>query len=103
MYPASITKLMTAAVACEYLDENATYTVGSEVNLSELDASTTGLLWNGKEVTLQTLIEGLLLFSDADAAYCLAANTARTATGDPTLSDTAAIAKFMETGCRGSR
>lgn len=96
MYPASITKLMTAAVACEYLDENATYTIGDEIDLVELDASRTGLLWYGKGVTLKTLLEGLLLFSDADAAYCLAVNTARTATGDATLSDTAAVAKFMD-------
>ena len=96
MYPASITKLMTAAVACEYLDEAAPYTIGSEIYLSEEDASGTGLLWNGKEVTLQTLIEGLLMFSDAEAAYCLAATTARVATGNPHLSDTDAIAKFME-------
>ena len=109
MYPASMTKMMTAAVACEYLNETASYTIGSEQALVPDDASRAGL-YPGSSVSLKCLLEGLLMNSGGDAAYALAVNAARAATGDTAMNDAAAVAKFMELvnarmkqlGCTGS-
>ena len=109
MYPASMTKMLTAAVACQYLSESGSYTVGSEQALVPDDASRAGL-YPGSSVSLKCLIEGLLMNSGGDAAYALAVNAARAATGDPALADAAAVTKFMELvnaklaelGCTGS-
>lgn len=109
MYPASMTKMMTAAVACEYLTEDMSFTVGTELELVASDASRAGL-WKGRTVSLRSLLEGLLMNSGGDCAYTLAVNTARKATGNAALDDAAAVAKFMELvnarmaaiGCTGS-
>lgn len=109
MYPASMTKMMTAAVACEYLTEDMSFTVGTELEMVASDASRAGL-WKGRTVSLRSLLEGLLMNSGGDCAYTLAVNTARKATGNAALDDAAAVAKFMELvngrmtalGCTGS-
>ena len=71
---ASITKLMTALVAAEYLDDlSQTITVRKEWTGIE---GTSLYLKAGEEISLETLLYGLLLHSGNDAAVALAAHCA---------------------------
>ena len=108
-YPASLTKILTAAVAVRYCPADSGFVLGTEQYLVEPDAST-AYLQPDTAYSLPALIDALLLPSGADAAYCLAANTARVRTGDPDLSDTEAVETFVgymnelaaELGCTDS-
>ena len=108
-YPASTTKLLTALTACRYGNPNATYTISSEQALVEWDASR-AYLEEGKAYPLAGLLDGLLLPSGADAAYCLAANVARYHENNPNLTDGQAVEIFVgymntlaaELGCTGT-
>lgn len=68
LYPASITKMMTALVASEIypLTEVLTVTEESEAIGSSID------LQRGEQMTVENLIKGLLVKSGNDAAYTLA-------------------------------
>ena len=71
---ASITKLMTALVAAEYLDDlSQTITIQKEWTGIE---GTSLYLKAGEEISLETLLYGLLLHSGNDAAVALAAHCA---------------------------
>ena len=71
---ASITKLMTALVAAEYLDDlSQTLTIQKEWTGIE---GTSLYLKAGEEISLETLLYGLLLHSGNDAAVALAAHCA---------------------------
>lgn len=93
-FPASTTKLLTAIVACQYGDPNATYTIGSEQEFVVWDASRAYLL-EDTPYTLAGMLDGLLLPSGADAAYCLAVNVARYHEKNPKLTDEEAVATFV--------
>ncbi len=71
MYPASTTKLMTALTALQILDEEDVVTVGDEVSMIASDSSTAGFR-KGQVVTVEELLNGLLISSGNDAAYILA-------------------------------
>lgn len=94
-FPASLTKLLTAAVACDRIPPETVITVGDEITLVEWDASV-AYLQQGTTMTLPELLDALLLESGADAAYCLAVNTARIASENDALSNEDAISLFME-------
>lgn len=108
-YPASLTKILTAAVAVRYCPADATFVLDTEQYLVEYDAST-AYLQPDTAYSLPALLDALLLPSGADAAYCLAANTARIRTGNPDLSDREAVETFIgymndlaaELGCTDS-
>lgn len=71
---ASITKLMTALVAAEYLDDlSQTITIQKAWTGIE---GTSLYLKAGEEISLETLLYGLLLHSGNDAAVALAAHCA---------------------------
>ena len=71
---ASITKLMTALVAAEYLDDlSQTITIQKEWTGIE---GTSLYLKAGEEISLETLLYGLILHSGNDAAVALAAHCA---------------------------
>lgn len=76
VYPASITKLMTALTALKYLSPNTVITAGDELDLVERDASIAYIL-KGHMLTVSMLIEGMMLPSGGDAAYILAAAAGR--------------------------
>ena len=74
MYPASMTKIMTAIVAIENLnnlDDKITITSEMLSGLAEMDASVAGFQIND-EPTVRDLLYGLALPSGADAANALA-------------------------------
>ncbi|MCL2488200.1 MAG: hypothetical protein FWE80_05895 [Oscillospiraceae bacterium] len=94
-YPASLTKLLTAAVVLTYCEPGDVFKVGGEIHLAETDASSAYLL-KGWELPVRVLLEGLLLPSGADASYTLAVNVARIAHPELELSDAEAVAAFCE-------
>ncbi len=72
VYPASTTKLMTALAITELCDLNESVIVGDEIKLIASDSSR-AYLREGERLTVQMLLEGMLIPSGNDAAYALAA------------------------------
>ncbi len=94
MYPASLTKLLTALVVLEYGgDLDQTVPVGQELWLVKPNSSRAGLEV-GDRVSLRNLIYAMLLPSGNDAAYVAAVHTARKYRGDPGLSPRDAVSSF---------
>ena len=91
---ASITKLMTASVALKYLSPETELTVGSEIGLVKPE-STMAYIHYGAKIKLKDMIYAMLLPSGNDAAYTVAACTARQLTPGGGLSDTEAVELFV--------
>lgn len=94
IYPASLTKLLTACTALEYVSSDTVFTVGSELNLVK-SGSSLCLISQGQSLTLYDLLTGMLMSSGNDAAYTIAVNVARIESGNADLSDTDAVAHFV--------
>lgn len=75
MYPASITKVMTALVAIENGDLNSQVVVTKDAVITEAGASLCGIQ-PGDTLTLEQLLYGLLLPSGNDAAAAIAVHIA---------------------------
>ena len=91
--PASLTKLVTAAVALKYADISDIYTVGSEQWLVQ-PYSSLCYIQIGNELTLYDLISGMLMASGNDAAYTIAVSVARDISSDIYLTDDEAVSYF---------
>ena len=74
--PASITKLLTALYALEIAPKELIITAGDELNLLLPHSSLAGIKY-GKKYPLEQLIIAMLLPSGNDAAYVVAAGTAK--------------------------
>ena len=75
LYPASITKLFSAWVALQILSEDAVVTAGWELGFLQPGSSTAFIALDSR-LTVEMLIEGMLLPSGNDAALVLAAAVA---------------------------
>jgi len=75
LYPASITKVMTALVALRYGNLSDTVTVGPEVLITEPGSSMCGIK-PGDSLTLEQLLYGLMLPSGNDAGAAIAVHIA---------------------------
>lgn len=95
IYPASVTKLLTALVVLKYMDADTVVTAGDELEFVAWDASIAGLT-KGDRQTVETLIAGMLLPSGNDAAYVLAAATGRVLAENPNLTPREAVNVFMD-------
>ncbi len=73
--PASITKLLTALVVLDHLKPDTVLRVGSEIELVKPNSST-AWLYKDQYLSVEQLIDALLIPSGNDAAYTLAVNTA---------------------------
>jgi D-alanyl-D-alanine carboxypeptidase (penicillin-binding protein 5/6) len=93
--PASLTKLLTAYVVLEILDPQQVITVGPEAHWVDPDSSI-AYVANGEKLTVEMLIEGMLLQSGNDAAYVLAVAGGRAIANDPELNGWEAMAIFMQ-------
>ena len=93
-YPASLTKMMTAAVAAKYATEEP-FTVGREVYLKDPQASS-AYLKIGMELTLPQMLQALLLPSGGDAAYCLGVTTILRLYPEEELSNFEAAMRFCD-------
>ena len=94
VYPASITKLMTAYVALRFLIPDEKITVGDVLDMVG-EGSSRANLKKGDVLTVEQLIAALLLPSGNDAAYVLAEAAGREAEADYGLKGQAAIDIFM--------
>lgn len=95
IYPASLTKLFTAFVALKTVNLDYTVEVGNELSVVPDNSSVAGFT-RGDRVTVQTLIEGMLLPSGNDAAVVLATAVGRVLAKDESLGYKAAMARFVE-------
>lgn len=95
VYPASLTKLVTACTALKYVPVDTVFTVGTEQSLVKPQSSLC-LIQKGHKLTLHDLICGMLLASGNDAAYTVAVNTARSVYKDKNLNDEQAVKLFCQ-------
>lgn len=93
--PASTAKLLTAIVAVELSSKKEKFTVGSEINLIAPDSSRAYLV-QGQVLSLEQILDALLLPSGNDAAYVIAANLGRKLAGDDSLKPKAAVKQFLK-------
>ncbi|MBO5952603.1 MAG: D-alanyl-D-alanine carboxypeptidase [Oscillospiraceae bacterium] len=93
--PASLTKLLTVYVALQYLEPDTPVTAGEECTWIDPESSIAHVK-PGNRLTVEMLVEGMLLQSGNDAAYTLAAAAGRAIRQDPALKPRAAIDAFME-------
>lgn len=92
IYPASLTKLLTALTAINYTSSDYIYYVGSEIELVEPDSSM-AWLYEGTYIDREGILTAMLAPSGNDAAYVIAVNVARKVYGE-NLSDTEAAEYF---------
>lgn len=91
--PASLTKLLTALTALQYLDPETVITVGTEQSLVKPHSSLC-LIKPGHRLRLRDLLTGMLVASGNDAAYTVAAAAARAAYPSKSMSDSEAADCF---------
>ncbi len=82
--PASLTKLLTAYTAVQFMDMDMAVTVGEEITWIDPDSSI-AMLQPGHQLTVKMLIQGMMLPSGNDAAYALAVAGGRVLSGNPNM------------------
>ncbi|MGM9681195.1 MAG: D-alanyl-D-alanine carboxypeptidase family protein [Eubacteriales bacterium] len=95
VYPASTTKLLTILYALTVLPPDELVTPGDELKLVASDSSV-AYVKSYHTLTVEMLIEGMLLPSGNDAAYVLAAAAGRKLADDPDLDGEAAVRIFVD-------
>lgn len=95
LYPASTTKLLTAIVALKYCEPDVVFRPGDEQSLLAKDSSIAYIKTN-HELTLDMLIEGMMLPSGGDAAYTIAAGVGRIIAKDENMSGVDATKVFVD-------
>ncbi len=93
--PASLTKLLTAYTALSCLNTEDIITVGDEVTWIDPQSSV-AYLQPGHQLTVDMLIQGLMLPSGNDAAYTLAVAGGRALAEDPNLDSKLACGIFVD-------
>lgn len=92
--PASLTKLLTAYTAEQFMDMDMEVTVGEEVTWIHPESSI-AMLQPGHKLTVKMLIQGMMLPSGNDAAYALAVAGGRVLSGNPNMDRLTAINVFV--------
>ena len=95
MYPASMTKMLTAMLVLDYYEPEELIKVGSEINEVSLDSSKAGHVV-GETLTVKNLIRGLIIPSGNDSANVAATIVARRAEDDDSLSFSRCEAVFAD-------
>jgi D-alanyl-D-alanine carboxypeptidase (penicillin-binding protein 5/6) len=93
-FPASTTKILTAAVLIDNVPEDFLFTVGTEQSLVPEGSSLAGLQ-KGNVLSLPQIIDAMMLPSGNDASYTAAVCAGRYIAEDDTLSDKEAVEVFM--------
>lgn len=93
VYPASTTKIMTALLALENSKPDEWVIVGNEVKKEDREESSAGLTV-GQRLSMQDLLEALMLPSGNDAARVIAVHIARKTTNNPQMNEEQAINYF---------
>ena len=95
LYPASITKVYAALVGLMYLAPEEVVTAGSELKLMPSDSSR-AYLSRGCKITVEMLVEAMLVPSGSDASYVFAAAAGRAIAEDGDLDGEEAVEVFVE-------
>ena len=95
LYPASTTKLLTILYALTLLSPDTEVTPRDELELVEAGSSI-AYIKPHHTLTVEMLIEGMLLPSGNDAAYALAAAGGRTLLGEVGADGRTAVSAFMD-------
>ena len=95
LYPASTTKLLTILYVLTLLSPDTLVTAGEEVGMIA-DGSSIAYIKLGHTLTVEMLIEGILLPSGNDAAYVLAAAGGRALLGNPDAGAKEAVDAFVD-------
>lgn len=95
MYPASMTKIVTALVVLDYFKADELVTVGKEINEVSLDSSKAGHKL-GETLTVQNLLRGIIIPSGNDSANILATAVARRVEDNENLSFSKCEAIFTD-------
>ncbi len=95
IYPASLTKIVTACTALKYVSPDMVFTVGTEQRLVPKGSSLC-LIKQGHKLTLRDLLTGMLMCSGNDAAYTVAVNVAKVVSENADMSDYEAVTYFTE-------
>ena len=93
--PASITKLITAYTVLQIMDPETVVTVGEEITWIDPDSSR-AWIDQGYQLTVEMLIQGMLMPSGNDAAYTLAVAGGRALAEDPELDRKQAFGLFVD-------
>lgn len=94
IYPASITKLFTAYVALQFLEPEQLITAGDVLNMVG-SGSSLAEIEKGDVVTVEQLVEAMLLPSGNDAAHILADAAGRVIAGNQEIGYYTAVETFM--------
>ena len=94
VYPGSTSKLITALYALSMLDPESVVTAGDELNFVK-SGSSLAYIRLGHQLTVEMLVQGMMLPSGNDAAYVLAAAVGREIKGND-ISGAEAIDAFIE-------
>lgn len=92
---ASTTKLLTALTMLEYVAPETVFTVGSEISLVGAGSSSAKLV-KGQTLTVEQILDALLIPSGNDASYVIAAHVGRNLAKDPQITDRDAVNVFLE-------
>lgn len=95
LYPASITKLFTAYTALQYLAPTAKVVAGKALDLVSANSSI-AYIQPSDVLTVEQLVEAMLLPSGNDAAYLIAVAAGRELAKDPELDAVEAAELFVE-------
>jgi len=95
VYPASITKLFTAYVAMQYLQPTDQVTAGDALDYV-VAGSSVAKIKRGDVLSVEKLVEAMMLPSGNDAAYILACAAGRVIKNDPDLSAGTACRAFVD-------
>ena len=93
--PASITKLLTICTALEYLDPATVITAGVEVTWIDPESSVAYLI-EGSQLTVEQLVQGMMMQSGNDAAYTLAVAAGKSMAGAEELTEEEYLQAFMD-------
>lgn len=94
VYPASITKLFTAYVAMQYLEPTTEITAGNALDMVAWGSSV-AKIQKGDVLTVEQLVEAMLLPSGNDAAYLLACAAGKVIADDENMNTLSALQVFM--------
>lgn len=94
-FPASTTKILTSSVVLKNAPEDMVFTVGDELDMVN-EGSSLAMINKGNQLDTGMIIDGLMLPSGNDAAYCAAANVGRVLGNDDMLSPAAAVQEFVD-------
>lgn len=94
-FPASTTKILTAAVILDNAPEDFQFTAGDELDFVNPESSL-AFINKGNVLDLETTIDALMLPSGNDASYMAAANMGRYISKNDSLSPAEAVQAFVD-------